>query len=114
MKSIYPDNFESKIGFDRIRELLKNKCLSGLGEELVDEMMFQDSFHMVSNQLSETNEFLRILREYPNFPVSYYFDVREPLERIRLEGRFLEVEELFDLKRALETLRAIVAFFGPA
>lgn len=112
MKAIYPDNFESKIGFDRIRELLKNKCLSGLGEELVDEMRFQNSFPVVSNQISETDEFLRILREYPNFPVSYFFDVREPLDRIRLEGRFLEVEELFDLKRALETLKAIVNFFG--
>jgi DNA mismatch repair protein MutS2 len=114
MKSTYPENFESKIGFDRIRELLKNKCLSGLGVELVEEMDFSHNFQAVSTQLAETDEFIRILREYPNFPVSYYFDIREPLDRIRLDGRFLEVEELYDLKRALETLKAIVAFFSPS
>jgi DNA mismatch repair protein MutS2 len=112
MKAIYPDNFEVKIGFDRIRELLKNKCLSNMGEELADEMGFMSRFAEVQARISETDEFVRILREFPNFPVSFYFDVREPLERIRLEGRFLEVDELFDLKRALETLRAVVSFFS--
>ena len=38
---IYPHNFEQKIGFDQIRQLLKSKCLSTLGEERVDEMTFQ-------------------------------------------------------------------------
>lgn len=112
MKAIYPDNFESKIGFDRIRDLLKGKCLSSLGVERVDDMQFSHHFGAVSDCLAETDEFVRILQEYPNFPVSYYFDFREPMERIRLEGRFLEVEELFDLKRALETLKSIVSFFG--
>ena len=36
MTLVYPNNIESKIGFDKIRELLKGKCLSILGEELVD------------------------------------------------------------------------------
>ena len=33
---IYPDNFESKIGFDEIRTLLRERCLSTLGKEMVD------------------------------------------------------------------------------
>jgi DNA mismatch repair protein MutS2 len=112
MKPVYPDNFEVKIGFDRIRDLLKHKCLSVLGEEYVDGMHFQSDYDSISRQLSEADEFLRILREFPNFPTNNYFDVREPLEKIRLEGRFMEVEDLFDLKRALETLKAIVTFFS--
>ena len=113
MKRIYPDNFEVKIGFDRIRQLLKDKCLSFLGEEHVDQMAFGSDFDTIHNQLRETAEFQRILAEFPNFPTSYYFDVREALKSIRLEGRFMEIEDLFDLKRALDTLRAIVAFFAP-
>lgn len=113
MKAIYPENFENKIGFDRIRDLLAGKCLSSMGEELVRGMAFMQNSGEVFVRLTETDEFVRILREYPHFPVSFYFDVREPLERIRLEGRFLEVEELYDLKRSLETIKAIVLFFGP-
>lgn len=114
MESIYPGNFEIKTGFDRIRELLKNKCISELGKEYVQNMQFSADFDTVNRQISETDEFMRILREFPNFPAQYYFDVREALQRIRTEGRFIEVEELFDLKRSLDTLRAIVHFFDAA
>ncbi len=41
---IYPQNFEQKIGFDQIRQLLKEKCLSTLGEERVTDMAFSDHF----------------------------------------------------------------------
>lgn len=112
MKAIYPDNFELKIGFDRIREMLRERCLSSLGEELVDRMVFSSEYQLVAAMLTETDEFFRILREFPGFPVSYYYDLRSPLERIRPEGRYMETEELFDLKRVLETLKAIVSFFS--
>ena len=35
---IYPNNYESKIGFDTIRHLLKEHCISTLGKEKVDEV----------------------------------------------------------------------------
>lgn len=114
MESIYPENFEVKTGFNRIRELLKNKCISPLGKEYVQNMQFSTDFDTVHRQISETDEFMRILREYPNFPAQYYFDVREALQRIRTEGRFIEIEELFDLKRSLDTLRSIALFFDAA
>ncbi|MCL1821279.1 MAG: Smr/MutS family protein [Prolixibacteraceae bacterium] len=111
MEATYPDNFELKTGFDRIRELIDNKCISELGKEYVQNMRFSSDFDTVNRQISETDEFMRILRDFPNFPAQYYFDVREALQRIRTEGRFIETNELFDLKRAMDTMRAIVHFF---
>ncbi|HAH25550.1 MAG TPA: endonuclease MutS2 [Prolixibacteraceae bacterium] len=107
---VYPDNFESKIGFDKIRELLKGRCLSDLGKELVDEIRFESDFDQLKEDLSLVDEFVFILRTMENFPTSYYFDLREALKRIRIEGRFLEMQELFDLKRSLETIAGIVRF----
>jgi DNA mismatch repair protein MutS2 len=98
MEGIYPSNFENKVGFDRIREMIKSHCISSLGEEQVDEMTFETSFEMIKSRLGETDEFLRIIREFPQFPSNHYFDIRNALNNIRLEGRFIEVEELFDLK----------------
>ena len=111
MGNIYPENFEVKVGFDRIREMLKGRCISSMGIEAVDDMAFSASFDLLRIQLGETDEFQRIIREFPQFPASHYFDLRHALNKIRLEGRFMEVEELFDLKRALDTLKAIVGFF---
>lgn len=112
MQKIYPENFEVKIGFDRIREMLHNKCLSTMGSEWVDEMHFQDEFESIKNQLAEVNEFCRIIREIENFPASHFYDLRAALQKIKTEGRFLEPGELFDLKRSLESVRAIVFFFN--
>jgi DNA mismatch repair protein MutS2 len=110
MASVYPENFEAKIGFDKIRELIKSRCLSSLGKELVDEIDFCTNYNTLSETLSLVNEFVIIIREMENFPTSYYFDLREALAKIRIEGRFLETEELFDLKRSLETISGIVRF----
>lgn len=110
MASVYPENFEAKIGFDKIRELIKSRCLSSLGKELVDEIDFCTNYNTLSETLSLVNEFVIIIREMENFPTSYYFDLREALTKIRIEGRFLETEELFDLKRSLETISGIVRF----
>jgi DNA mismatch repair protein MutS2 len=110
MTLVYPENFESKIGFDKIRELLKGRCLSNLGHELVDEISFSSDFAQLTQDLSLVSEFVVIIQEMENFPTSYYFDLREALAKIRIEGRFLEMDELFDLKRSLDTISGIVRF----
>ena len=107
---IYPQNFEQKIDFDQIRQLLKEKCLSTLGEERVTDMVFSDRFNEVEERLDQVTEFVRILQEEDNFPAQYFFDVRPSLKRIRVKGMYLDEQELFDLRRSLETIRDIVRF----
>lgn len=107
---IYPQNFENKIGFDTIRRMLKGKCLSTLGEDRVEAMGFMDDYEEIDNRLNQVVEFVRIIQEEDNFPDQYFFDVRPSLNRIKIEGMYLEEQELFDLRRSLETISSIVAF----
>lgn len=107
---IYPQNFEQKIGFDQIRQLLKTKCLSTLGQERVDGMDFSDDYDEINRRLEQVTEFVRILQEEDDFPSQYFFDVRPSLKRIRVEGMYMDEQELFDLRRSLETIRDIVRF----
>ena len=107
---IYPQNFEQKIGFDSIRHLLKERCLSTLGEERVNDMAFSEDYREINRRLEEVNEFIRIIQEEDEFPDQYFFDVRPSLKRIRVEGMYMEEQELFDLRRSLETIRDIVRF----
>ncbi len=106
----YPENFEVKIGFDQIRELIKKKCLSENGKDKADKMSFSCSAEIIRTCLNETNEFLLINRE-EEFPLGFFTDVSEPLDRIRVEGSHLELQEVFDLRRSLDTVRAILNFF---
>ena len=109
---IYPKNFEQKIGFTEVRSLLRVRCLSPLGKERVDAMSFSTDAVQVNTWMEEIREFRRIQEGQDDFPLDNFFDVRESVARIRLEGTHMEVEELFDLKRSLETIIAIVNFLS--
>ena len=109
---IYPKNFEQKIGFTEVRLLLRARCLSPLGKERVDAMSFSTDAAQVNTWMEEIREFRRIQEGQDDFPLDNFFDVRESVARIRLEGTHMEVEELFDLKRSLETIIAIVNFLS--
>ena len=101
---IYPQNFESRIEFDAVRRMLKEKCLSGLGRERVDDMQFMTDYKAVNCRLDEVVEFVRILQIEDTFPNDYYYDVREPLLRIRVEGMYMSADELHALRRSLDTI----------
>ncbi|HUX56093.1 MAG TPA: Smr/MutS family protein [Bacteroidales bacterium] len=108
---IYPDNFENKIGFDRIRNLLIENCLSPMGLEKTDAIEFIDDFDSLSHKLSATYEFQQILQFEDFFPSEHYYKISDCLDNIRVEGTFPEVQDVFDLKRTLETVKAILNFF---
>jgi len=109
---IYPDNFEQKIGFDKVRGLILAQCLSPLGAEKVDEMRFSSNFETIFAQLNQTDEFTKILANEDDFPSDGFYDVRDALRKIRIEGAFLTEKELFDLKRSLETINAVLRFLN--
>lgn len=108
---IYPDNYEQKVGFDQIREILRNRCLSSLGRELVDKISFMTDYRAITGHLHLTDEMMQIIRSDNEFPSDNFFDVKPMLRRIRIEGTFIEVKELYDLRRSLDTIRRVVAFF---
>ena len=110
----YPLNFEQKTGFDKIRLLVSDKCLSPLGKERVADMCFLTDYKTIGDKLEQVDEFVRIQQEEEDFPANYFFDVRYSLKRIRPEGTWLDERELFDLKRSLQTIHDIVRFFRPA
>ena len=109
---VFPENIEVKLGFDKIRSLVKGNCLSPLGIGRVDDMAFSADFDQVCCLVNQTNEFVRILQEEDDFPVDYYFDLRQPLHRIGVVGTFLEEKELWDLRRTMDTIGQVVAFFN--
>ena len=109
---IYPDNFEHKIEFYRIRELVAASCLSTLGKEKVEEMKFSASFDEIELRLNRVNEFVQILQEEDSFPSDYFYDVRPMLARIRVVGTWIDTTAMFQLKRSLQTINSIVSFLN--
>ncbi|MDX2303181.1 MAG: endonuclease MutS2 [Microscillaceae bacterium] len=108
---IYPKNIEIKLGFDKIRQLLKDNCISTLGQAYVDKIQFSNNFDLISKLTLQTSEFGDILRQGEGFPKNNYIDVSEHLKKATLYGAFLSDFEFFDLKLSLHTIADCLKFF---
>lgn len=75
-------------------------------------MAFGNDAELINNALRQTREFRRMQEETDDFPLQYFFDMRASIKRIRIEGTHLEENEIFDLRRSLETIAGIVKFLN--
>jgi len=109
---IYPTNFEQKIGFDSIREILEKNCLCNLGIKKIKDIAFCTNFRKLENELQETAEAKSLFQAEDEFPQSNYIDLSECFNKIKVHGAFISLEELNQLHKSLVTIHAIVAFFN--
>ena len=111
---LVPQNFEAKIGFATLRELLEQLCLSALGRQYVAQMQFVTNHEQLSKLLAQTDEFRQLLAGGSEFPGAHYHDVSVHLKRASLPGAYLDVAAFYEVKMSLRTIRAALTFFTNA
>ena len=111
---IYPENFEIKIGFAQVRDMLSELCLSPLGRQFVNRMVFLNRHDLVQRLLEQTNEFKQLLESDAEIPLQYYFDVTAYLDRATIQGTYLDVQDFFEIKMSLRTIRDSMRFIASA
>ncbi|MFN6946192.1 MAG: endonuclease MutS2 [Cytophagaceae bacterium] len=108
---LYPDTLEHKLGFDQVRQMLSELCLSEPGRMFVQKIKFSHDHTYLMVLLSQAGEFKSIIEQQHTFPSSGFIDVYPLIEKIRPEGAFLEGEEFLDMLAFLTTLDSILVFF---
>jgi DNA mismatch repair protein MutS2 len=109
---LYPKNFEEKIGFDQIRQLIKDECNGIIGKNFVDKIRFSDKIDIIAKLTGQVEEFRKILVEGEEFPNQYFYDLNESLSKAAIENAFLIEEEFQNLKLSLSTLLQCLSFFA--
>ncbi|MBO4282719.1 MAG: hypothetical protein J5873_05955 [Bacteroidales bacterium] len=104
-------DFEAKIEFNRIREILRTYCLSPLSHTHVDELHFSADWEEIVRWQEETEEFRQVLLFEPDFPLRAHADLRQELEYLKLPGSRIALESLCELKETLENLQSVLVFF---
>lgn len=108
---LFPTNLEQKINFVKVKDLLKAECTSSLGQDYVDKVSFSSDYQLVQRLLDQTEEFRQILISGEVFPSSNFTNLGPFLEKAKLQGAFLDQEEFYEVKLALQTLRGCISFF---
>jgi DNA mismatch repair protein MutS2 len=108
---LYPSTLEQKLGFDKLRERLKEACISPLGQYFVEKIKFSENFGLIEKLVSQTAEMHRIIQIGENFPSQNYIDATPYLKRAAIEGMLLTLAEFSDIKASLQTIRLCLRFF---
>ena len=109
---LYPANIESKTDFSFIRQQLRQYCSFSIARELVDEMTFLTDPEAITLLLAQAREMLDLLADASfAYPQCEMHDMRDSLSRIRIEGLFLDEEELSRLRHALDAVVQYLDFF---
>lgn len=107
---IYPASFEQKIGFDRVREQVAALCTMRAARERIAAEGFTTSPREIERRLALADEMRQVLDMERDFPGGEYPDTDHIVAKLRVEGAFLDVEEVATLRRALAAIGGIVAF----
>lgn len=108
---LYPKNFENKISFDQIRGLIKERCVSQQGAELIDAMAFSSDFEVIVLSLTQIEEMMILLAETgEGLPLGSLADLRPAFARTQADGTFLDVKDVVDLRLNVSTLRAVTTY----
>ncbi|PPL00386.1 endonuclease MutS2 [Parapedobacter indicus] len=109
---IYPDNAAEKLGFADIKALIKAKCLSDAGKELVEKIQPQTRFEQLDKFLRQAHEFKELLTNDAPLPVDHLYPIKPLADKVRVEGAFLAEADFFNILLSLKTVFAIIRYFN--
>lgn len=104
-------NPEVKLGYDRIRGQIEELCTTKGAIEHFSGERFSNNERVVTRRLRLADQMRQVLMMEKGFPEGEYYDTDEVLEKIEVDGIFLDVEEIVQIKMALETVNDLISFF---
>ena len=102
---------EQKIGFDRIRQIISDKCSTVYATERAASETFSTKASQIRKRLLLTDEMRLIMMFEDGFPSGGFIDCIDFLKPLESTSAAIDLLSLRKLKTMLETLRKVTNFF---
>ena len=109
---LYPQDIESKLGFDSVRSEVSALCSSRMGRDYAAAMEFSSDLDTVLRLLRQTDEMLSLIRTSSDIPGATVYDVVPYLNEIRASGSFMAADRLGSLGKMLASIAEVRQFFS--
>ncbi len=103
---------EAKIGFDKIRRIISDRCMTDYAAGRVAGEEFSTDRGTIESRLGLTDEMRLIMMFEESFPTTGYIDAIPFLEPLQKAGSSIDPLSLGKLKTATDTTRRLLHFFG--
>ena len=104
------NNIEQKLGFDRIRTMVAEQCTNALAVQMAEQMHFTADYESLRHELQLVEEMRNIVLMESSFPQQDFIDLTPILTHLRVGNTVIPLENLFDLKLSLRTIRECYYF----
>lgn len=102
---------EQKLGFDRIRRIISDKCSTAYAAERAETEAFTNKSTQIRKRLLLVDEMRLIMMFEDGFPSGGFIDCIDFLKPLENTSSSIDLISLRKLKTMLETLRKVTAFF---
>lgn len=106
------DRIEAKLGFDRIRKIISDRCSTEYAASRTAGEKFCTDENEIRRRLLLADEMRLIVMFEESFPGNGYIDCTGFLKTLEQDGSNIDLVSLRKLRTMLETLRKITAFFA--
>jgi DNA mismatch repair protein MutS2 len=90
---------------------VKSFCQYEPGKSVLESLEFSASREDIERRISMVEEFRQIMVSGINFPADHFIDLTNSLHRARVEGSWIEEEEVAGIRKVLDSTRNILGFF---
>lgn len=112
MNMIFPKDFETKIGFAALRQIIVDKCETRLGKEAAVAMDFVSGYEEIRRRLTCVSEMVSLFSSASEMPEERVHDVVPWLLEIKAAGSFMSADHLQKLSATLQTMSSVGGFFS--
>lgn len=109
---MFPADIEKKTGFDAVREMLMANCLSPMGKNMAGRLSFSTHLPSLNLWLEQASEFRRLLEEEDTFPGQHYHDLGTVIQKLGVEGLYLDGYELLKVLEVIGLMERILGYFN--
>ncbi len=111
MMQLYPAHAVEALEFNKICQLLKQKCRTDHASESVEQIRFHTRIEYVENALLQTLEFKSIQLGSDHFPNDFTRNIEKELKLLAVPGAVLNGEQLIAIQQLSLNIRDILLWF---
>jgi DNA mismatch repair protein MutS2 len=107
----FPESTLEQLEFDKIRDLLGEKCKTAYAREKAASLRVHTRLEFIQIELKRTSEFKSLVEEGQYFPNEDNFNISREIKLLGLSGAVLSGDQFLQIRRLTDGLRQVFHWF---
>jgi DNA mismatch repair protein MutS2 len=108
---LYPESASVQLEFDKIKNLLTEKCRTGYARTKAFELRIHTKKEFIDLELKQSHEYKQLMQNAIHFPNDYVLNLSRELKLLNIQGSMLVGEELVSVRKLALSMENIFRWF---